>query len=223
MANNDTPVDHKAERDLRPNARPVDYAAVEFALNAHGIPAFAESLFISEDWDDPWLPKGRTEGVQIILDWEGAEKLRDLLKRALDYELALDFRGSDVDWQKVATAVIRFGQGGPGRVDADVTVPLFRAARWALGRTAEELEAKRPVPKPGGAIGRTFDQFLQDEKWKEIVRELADIPPLAYDMGWYCLLCNGGGSWDYDTSVDPAHHNPACPWRRAVELVEGEG
>lgn len=56
-----------------------------------------------------------------------------------------------------------------------------------------------------------------------IVRELADIPPLAYDMGWYCVLCNGGVSWDYDTSMDPAHHNPACPWRRAVELVEGEG
>lgn len=89
---------------------------------------------------------------------------------------------------------------------------------------------RRPVPKPGGAIGRTFDQFLQAEKWKEIVRELAEWP-LLRDFGggfFECVCCDwetdsDDNPYDYDSMLAYAQtHRPACLWRRAVELVEGE-
>lgn len=53
---------------------------------------------------------------------------------------------------------------------------------------------------------------------EEIVAELADVNPVARDMGYHCILCREEPVRWKDMAL--SEHSPSCPWRSAVEWVE---
>jgi len=58
--------------------------SLSYRLASLGIPTIVEET-VTGDYDgDPWAPRGNAEGVSIILDVEGANRLTKVLEKALE-------------------------------------------------------------------------------------------------------------------------------------------
>lgn len=71
----------------------------------------------------------------------------------------------------------------------------------------------------GDAAGRILAVQQENERLTAIVRDLAAVETPSDSLG--CTLCiqKPRGTRPLDVADRVAHHDPACPWRRAVEWV----
>jgi hypothetical protein len=87
----------------------------------------------------------------------------------------------------------------------------------AMARAARDLAATSDLSVPY-ALGVIAEAARLLEA-ADLVRDLADGSPIVFTSGgdWHaCGLC------DASLPVEPDDHDPACPWRRAVDWVRDQ-